>query len=49
MENVNLEELYKKGLKMHHITNTAYPLTPTSLMSYRKDKTIIKRRYIKIR
>lgn len=35
MENVNLEELYQKGLKMHHITNTAYPLTPTSLMSYK--------------
>ena len=32
MEKINLEELYNKGIKMHHITNTAYPLRPTSFM-----------------
>lgn len=35
MKKISLEELYEKGLKMHHITNTAYPLTPTSLMQYK--------------
>lgn len=35
MKKINLEELYNKGVKMHHITNTAYPLTPTSLMRYK--------------
>ncbi len=43
MKTINLEELYQKGIKMHHITNTAYPLTPTSLMRYKiKDKEEIK-------
>lgn len=43
MEKINLEDLYKKGVKMHHITNTAYPLTPTSLMRYKiKNKEEIK-------
>lgn len=35
MENITLEKLYQKGLKMHHITNTAYPLTPVSFMRYK--------------
>lgn len=35
MKKINLEELYTKGLKMHHITNTAYPLTPASFMRYK--------------
>ncbi len=35
MEKINLEELYNKGIKMHHITNTAYPLRPTSFMRYK--------------
>lgn len=35
MKKINLEELYKKGIKMHHVTNTAYPLTPASLMRYK--------------
>lgn len=35
MEKVNLEELYEKGIKMHHITNTAYPLRPTSFLKYK--------------
>lgn len=44
MKKINLQELYEKGLKMHHITNTAYPLTPTSLMRYKiKDKEQIKK------
>lgn len=30
-----LEKIYQKGVKMHHITNTAYPLTPTSFMRYK--------------
>ncbi len=43
MKKISLEELYEKGIKMHHITNTAYPLTPTSLMRYKiKDKEEIK-------
>lgn len=44
MKKITLEELYQKGLKMHHITNTAYPLTPTSLMRYKiKNKEEIKK------
>lgn len=35
MKKIKLNDLYEKGLKMHHITNTAYPLTPTSLRKYR--------------
>lgn len=35
MNNITLEELYEKGIKMHHITNTAYPLTPGSFMRYK--------------
>lgn len=35
MKEIGLEELYAKGLKMHHITNTAYPLTPGSFMRYK--------------
>lgn len=35
MKKITLEELYAKGIKMHHITNTAYPLTPASFMRYK--------------
>ena len=35
MKNQYLEKLYKKGLGMHHITNTAYPLTPASLYQHK--------------
>lgn len=35
MSEIKLEELYEKGIKMHHITNTAYPLTPGSFMRYK--------------
>lgn len=35
MSEINLNELYEKGIKMHHITNTAYPLTPGSFMRYK--------------
>ena len=44
MKDINLEELYNKGIKMHHITNTAYPLKPTSFMRYKiKDDNEIKK------
>lgn len=44
MKKVTLEELYDKGLKMHHITNTAYPLTPASFMRYKiRDNDEIKK------
>lgn len=43
MKEFTLEELYEKGKKMHHITNTAYPLRPTSLLRYKiKDKVEIR-------
>lgn len=43
MKDFTLEELFMKGEKMHHITNTAYPLRPTSLLRYKvKDKNEIK-------
>ena len=35
MSQITLEDLYEKGIKMHHITNTAYPLTPGSFMRYK--------------
>jgi len=35
MEKIQLKELYNKGLEMHHITNTAYPLTPGSFRNYK--------------
>lgn len=35
MQKITLEDLYEKGIKMHHITNTAYPLTPGSFMRYK--------------
>lgn len=31
----NLESYFKKGLELHHFTNTAYPLKPTSFRQYR--------------
>jgi Coproporphyrinogen III oxidase and related Fe-S oxidoreductases len=44
MKKIELNEVYNKGLKMHHITNTAYPLTPTSLRRYRvRDEEKIKK------
>lgn len=44
MKEITLEELYQKGLEMHHITNTAYPLTPVSFMRYKiKDSEEIKK------
>lgn len=44
MKDFTLEELYEKGEKMHHITNTAYPLRPTSLLRYKiKDKDEIRK------
>ena len=44
MSQITLEELYEKGIKMHHITNTAYPLTPGSFMRYKvTDATEIKK------
>ena len=44
MKEITLEELYQKGLEMHHITNTAYPLTPASFMRYKiKDSEEIKK------
>lgn len=43
MKEYSLEELFKKGEDMHHITNTAYPLRPTSLMRYKiRDKEEIR-------
>lgn len=43
MKEYTLKDLYEKGNKMHHITNTAYPLRPTSLLRYKlKDKNQIK-------
>lgn len=30
----NLNDLFDRGSKLHHITNTAYPLTPASLRKY---------------
>lgn len=48
MKKIELNEIYEKGLIMHHITNTAYPLTPTSLMKYKvKNNEEIKRLLIK--
>ena len=35
MNQITLDNLYEKGIKMHHITNTAYPLTPGSFMRYK--------------
>jgi oxygen-independent coproporphyrinogen-3 oxidase len=35
MEKIDLSKLYEKGLKEHHVTNTAYPLTPGSFMNYK--------------
>ena len=32
---MNLNDLFLKGIEMHHITNTAYPLTPSSFMKYK--------------
>lgn len=44
MKKFTLEELYKKGIEMHHITNTAYPLKPTSFMRYKiKDQKEIRK------
>lgn len=31
----DLDKLYEKGIEMHHITNTAYPLTPGSFHNYK--------------
>ena len=35
MNTFTLKELFEKGERMHHITNTAYPLRPTSLLRYK--------------
>jgi len=42
MTKINLNDLFDKGMELHHITNTAYPLTPTSVREYtvRDEKTI---------
>ena len=34
MTTVDLNDLFDKGMEMHAITNTAYPLTPRSVMQY---------------
>lgn len=34
MATPDLNDLFDKGMEMHSITNTAYPLTPTSLKQY---------------
>ncbi len=40
---MNCQKIYETGLMYHHYTNTAYPLTPTSLMRYKlRDEKEIK-------
>ncbi len=40
---MNCCEIYETGILYHHYTNTAYPLTPTSLMQYKlKDEKEIR-------
>lgn len=34
MKTIDLHDLFAKGMSLHAITNTAYPLTPTSLKQY---------------
>ncbi|MDR3287502.1 MAG: radical SAM protein [Prevotellaceae bacterium] len=34
MRKIDLNDLFDKGMEMHHITNTAYPLTPASIKEY---------------
>lgn len=34
MTTIDLNDLFDKGMKVHSIANTAYPLTPTSLKQY---------------
>lgn len=44
MEKNDYQKLFEKGLEMHHITNTAYPLTPASLNNYKiKDNKKIRK------
>jgi oxygen-independent coproporphyrinogen-3 oxidase len=42
MIKIDLNDLFDKGMVLHHITNTAYPLTPTSVKEYsiRDEKSI---------
>ena len=35
MLNMDYQKLFERGLYMHHITNTAYPLTPGSFRNYK--------------
>jgi len=34
MTTTDINDLFRKGMELHSITNTAYPLTPTSLREY---------------
>lgn len=34
MTTIDLNDLFDKGMELHYITNTAYPLTPTSVRQY---------------
>ena len=43
MEKIDLNDLFDKGMELHHITNTAYPLTPQSVRNYAiKDESAIR-------